>query len=178
MHRLSRLVAVTLLLALTIVVGAGSAGAAGSNARGQQEAGSFASPAVELHLLALLNDDRAAHHLTPLTLSPTISTVARDHSRDMAVHGYFGHVDQSGHDPFQRLKAARIRFGTAAENLGRVDGDPALAAVQALETLMMSEPAGQFNHRWIILDPNVHRVGIGVYVLPGNHSYLTEDFIN
>ena len=68
--------------------------------------GTFAAPSEELYLLSLLNADRRAHHRRALTLSPTLSTVASDHSRDMAMHAYFGHQNLAGQGPFQRLAAA------------------------------------------------------------------------
>ena len=174
MRTIPSVMAVLLVVGVVTVVGdAGAAGATRADTRG-----TFAAPSEELYLLSLLNADRRAYHRRALTLSPTLSTVAVPHSRDMAVHAYFGHQNRTGQGPFQRLATARIPFSAAAENLGLVRARNIRVALMELNRMMMAQPSRAINHRWIILDATLHRVGIGIYVLPGDRIYLTEDFIN
>jgi len=78
--------------------------------------------------------------------------VARAHSKDMFVKGYFAHVNLEGKDPFERMKDAHLKFKTAGENL---------ALAQTLEIAhenLMKSPG----HRKNIMNPSFNRVGIGI----------------
>ena len=78
--------------------------------------------------------------------------LARRHSRDMFARGYFSHISPEGRSPGDRIRAARVRFRTAGENL---------ALAQSLEIAhegLMNSPG----HRANILQPLYGRVGIGI----------------
>ena len=64
----------------------------------------------EAALLALINDYRVQNGLSPLGVSPTLTTAARWMSEDMAEHNYLGHIDSLGRNPSERMAA----FGYAA----------------------------------------------------------------
>jgi uncharacterized protein YkwD len=57
----------------------------------------------EAALLALINDYRVQNGLSPLGVSPTLTTAARWMSEDMAAYGYLGHIDSLGRNPSQRV---------------------------------------------------------------------------
>lgn len=106
----------------------------------------------EAKMLTLVNIERAKVGVRPLVVDPKITAVARAHSRDMWVRGYFSHIDPDGKSPFDRMEAGGVSFQKAGENI-------ALAPTLDLahQGLMNSE-----GHRRNILDPDFGRVGIGI----------------
>lgn len=122
-------------------------------------------------MLAIVNADRQAAGLSPLTFNFHEAAVAKQHSRDMASHHYFSHTGQTGSSPFDRLHAAGITYHVAGENLGMDRGTDWTAMMQAIEVAMMHSP----EHRANLLRPSFSRVGIGI-TYSGGVLYVTEDF--
>lgn len=125
-------------------------------------------PLLEMQMLELVNKERTKAGLKPLKADPELAIVARAHSQDMFVRGYFAHVNPDGKDPFDRMKAANVSFRTAGENL---------ALAQTLEiahTNLMNSPG----HRANILNPAFGRLGIGI--LDGGYYGLmvSQEFRN
>jgi uncharacterized protein YkwD len=109
-------------------------------------------PDLEARMLELVNKERVAAGLKPLTPDPELNEVARRHSADMFARGYFAHDTPEGKDPFDRMREANVRFVTAGENL-------ALApTVQVAHKGLMNSPG----HRANILHKDFGRVGIGI----------------
>jgi uncharacterized protein YkwD len=109
-------------------------------------------PELEARMLELVNKERVAAGLKPLTPDPELTEVARRHSSDMFARGYFAHDTPEGLDPFDRMRAANVRFVTAGENL-------ALApTVPVAHRGLMNSPG----HRENLLQPQFGRVGIGI----------------
>ena len=109
-------------------------------------------PDLEARMLELVNAERIKHGLNPLKADPEMRVVARLHSVDMFARGYFSHNTPEGKDPFDRMRARKVRFLTAGENLAL-----ARNVVMAHEGLMNSP-----GHRANILQPRFGRVGIGI----------------
>ena len=129
-------------------------------------------------MLQLLNTDRADAGLDPLTLDRQLTELATDHSHDMVARRYFGHTAPGDDDPFERFEHKGIRYADAGENIGRAGGRPLNQEVYMINAAMMAEPLNGTSHHDVIVDPGLHRVGIGICVEPGNTIYLTEDFTN
>ena len=111
-----------------------------------------ARPDLEKQMLDLVNRERQAAGLSPLAADPELTEVARRHSVDMFKRGYFAHDTPEGLTPFDRMRAANVRFITAGENL-------ALApTISVAHTGLMNSPG----HRANILRREFGRVGIGV----------------
>ena len=109
-------------------------------------------PDLEKQMLDLVNQERRAAGLNALEPDPELTEVARKHSADMFVRGYFAHDPPEGLSPFDRMRDANVRFITAGENL-------ALApTIPVAHTGLMNSPG----HRANILRPQFGRVGIGV----------------
>jgi uncharacterized protein YkwD len=109
-------------------------------------------PDLEKQMLDLVNQERRAAGLNPLTPDPELTEVARKHSADMFARGYFAHDTPEGLSPFDRMNNAGVHFITAGENL-------ALApTIPVAHTGLMNSPG----HRANILRPQFGRVGIGV----------------
>lgn len=109
-------------------------------------------PELERRMLAMLNRERARHGLPALKLDAEMIPVARAHSADMFARGYFSHLTPEGHDPFDRIREAKLRFLTAGENI-------ALARTLEMAHQGLMESPG---HRANILRPSFGRVGIGI----------------
>jgi uncharacterized protein YkwD len=109
-------------------------------------------PDLEAEMLVMVNKERQKNGLQILQADPEMTQVARAHSQDMFVKGYFSHNNLEGKDPFQRMRDANVRFLDAGENL---------ALAQTLEIAhknLMNSPG----HRANILSPHFHRLGIGI----------------
>lgn len=109
-------------------------------------------PDLESEMLEMVNKERLKQGLKPLKTDPELAQVARAHSNDMFVKGYFAHNNLEGKTPFERMKDANISFMTAGENL---------ALAQTLEIAhngLMNSPG----HRANILQPSFGRIGIGI----------------
>ena len=111
-----------------------------------------ARPDLEMKMLDLVNQERTKRGLKPLQWDPELVPVARTHSQDMFARGYFSHYTLEGKDPFDRMKAAGIKYYSAGENLAL---GPTLSVCH--EGLMNSP-----GHRANILNPTYGRVGIGI----------------
>lgn len=125
-------------------------------------------PDLEAAMLALVNTERAKAGQRLLTADTETVDVSRAHSRDMFERSYFAHVTPEGRSPFDRLRAARLSYRAAGENL-------ALArTLDMAHTGLMNSPG----HRANILNPAFGRVGIGI-VDGGRHGLMvTQTFRN
>ncbi len=125
-------------------------------------------PDLEARMLELVNQERVAAGLKPLAPDPELTEVARRHSVDMFARSYFAHDTPEGRDPFDRMRAANVRFLTAGENL-------ALApTVQVAHRGLMNSPG----HRANILYPQFGRVGIGILDGGIHGLMISQEFRN
>lgn len=131
--------------------------------------GGSSATAEETSVVELTNAERAKNGCGPLAINATLTTVARAHSKDMAVNKFFDHNSQDGRTPFDRMKAAGYTYSMAAENIAA--GQPTAASVV---TAWMNS-AG---HRANILNCKLTQIGVGVYRLSGSPYgvYWTQDF--
>jgi uncharacterized YkwD family protein len=122
---------------------------------------------MESQLLALVNNERTAAGLAPLTPDARLDQTARAKSQDMISRGYFDHNSPTYGSPFDQLQAAGIAYHAAGENLA---GNQTVAAAhQAL----MDSPG----HRANILNPQFTKVGIGIIEGGPYGLMVTEQFI-
>ena len=127
-----------------------------------------ARPDLEMKMLALVNNERTKRGLKPLQWDPQLVPVARSHSQDMFARGYFSHYTLEGKDPFDRMKAAGIKYYSAGENLAL---GPTLGICH--EGLMNSP-----GHRANILNPTYGRVGIGILDGGAYGLMISQEFRN
>jgi uncharacterized protein YkwD len=109
-------------------------------------------PDLEAEMLELVNRERTSRGLKALIADPPLVPVARAHDSDMFARGYFSHYTPEGQDPFDRMKAAGIKYMVAGENL---------ALGQTLKIChegLMNSPG----HRANILNPSYGHLGIGI----------------
>ena len=125
-------------------------------------------PDLEAEMLALINKERAAEGLSPLEADTEMRAVAVKHSADMFERGYFSHNTPEAKSPFDRMKAEKVRYRTAGENL-------ALApTLKIAHTGLMNSPG----HRANILRPQFGRVGIGILDGGRRGLMITQNFRN
>ena len=106
----------------------------------------------EKAMFGLVNNERTSRGSVALTEDTKLTTVARDHCRDMFVHGYFSHYTPEGLSPFDRMAQADISFTYAGENLALAPN-----VTVSMQGLMQSP-----GHRANILSANFGKIGVGV----------------
>lgn len=123
---------------------------------------STASAGLASRALKLVNAARArgatcgSHEFgpaPPLTLSGTLAGVALGHASDMAVHGYFDHVDPSGQSPADRVRAVGYREKLVGENIAYGP----ITVEEAVQGWLHSP-----DHCENIMDPRFAQMGIGM----------------
>jgi uncharacterized protein YkwD len=112
--------------------------------------------ALELDLLARVNQVRGEHHLVPLVRRSDLDRVALAHSIDMAQRGYFSHHSPEGENAVHRLQQFGVTdMRLAAENLGKTtQSNPSAQIVQS----WLRSP----DHRSNLLAPALNYTGIGI----------------
>lgn len=121
--------------------------------------------AYEQKVVELVNEVRVQNGLSPLTLDPQLSEVARKKSQDMKDKNYFSHTSPTYGSPFDMMKQFGISYKTAGENIAMGQQTP--------ETVMNAWMNSE-GHRANILNGSFTQIGVG-YVADGN--YWTQMFI-
>lgn len=121
-----------------------------------------AGPAVqEAAILDLLNEQRAAAGLKPLTMSSEISDFSRNWSADMSTGGF-------RHNPnFGRMPGS---CRAMAENIAMTYTHKGLGA--ALFKMWWNSPG----HKANMMSPKFTRIGIGIVCADGKGCYATQNF--
>jgi uncharacterized protein YkwD len=90
--------------------------------------------------------------------------------------GFFGHIDPFGRNPQDRANLYGINAGIS-ENLAWESSnyESPNIMIQRAEQSMMSEPPNQMNHRFNILNPESHYIGIGV-AKSGDKVLMVQEF--
>jgi len=126
---------------------------------------------TEARLLQLVNRDRLAAHVAPLTWNAALADVARAHSRDMRDHEFFAHVSPRSGRLAERAAAAHIPYARLAENIA-VNRD-----VEGAQEALMRSPG----HRMNLLDPVFSEIGLGVVFGDGAGGdprvFVTQNFL-
>jgi uncharacterized protein YkwD len=125
-------------------------------------------PDLEEQMLNMINRERQKEGLNPLVIDPDLVPVARRHSEDMFIRGYFSHYTPEKAGFVERFKASRITYSKAGENLAMAP------TLQMTHNNLMKSPG----HRKNILRPNFGRVGIGIMDGGRYGIMVTQDFRN
>jgi uncharacterized protein YkwD len=114
-------------------------------------------------IFAATNAIRAQHGLPRLRSSHSLSAAAAEHSRDMAVRGYFAHSSANGTEFWQRIRHHYGQHGyrhwMVGENL--LWSSPNVDATRAMQ-MWMASPA----HRDNILDRRWRKIGLSAVRVP------------
>lgn len=142
---------------------------------------SGAAAVLDAGVLQQLNAVRAQHGLAPLKESKELDAAAAEHSREMAVDGYFDHSSLDGTSFSTRIAhwygSSGYSYWSVGENL--LWSSPAIGAVRALQLWMRSP-----EHRANILNPRWREIGVSAVHDPaaagayGNRpvTIITTDF--
>ena len=152
---------------------------------------------LEKQIHDLINVERVRNGLPSLSLDDRLSTIARVHSRDMAVNHFFSHDNLNGQDPTDRANSAGYtcykNYGSyytngIAENIAQnnlyssvtyVDAIPSSYDWNTPEQIAASVVNGWMNspgHRQNILTSAYDREGMGVAIASDDKVYITQDF--
>jgi uncharacterized protein YkwD len=151
---------------------------------------------LERRIFERINDERAHQNLQPLKLDSRLSTIARNHSKDMAANGYMAHVNREGRDPTQRAQAAgytcsrvigRMVYSGVSENIfqNNLYGRKTVRGVQIVyewnneEKIAASSVKGWMEssgHRSNILNSIHAATGVGVAIASDYKVYITQEF--
>lgn len=127
---------------------------------------------VEARIVVLINQRRIANGLRPLRVDPGLTAVALGHTQDMAAQRYFAHDSPIGRTFAARI--ARLHRSSVGENIAWGTGGYGTAA--GIVSLWMHSA----EHRRIILNASLRRVGVGIVIGPfqGQHEarIATADF--
>jgi len=112
----------------------------------------FFDEKTENQMIDLVNLERTNQGQSPLILDSSLRDVARKHSADMFLRGYFSHYSPDNLNIVDRAKEAGVKYSVIGENLAYA---PSLGlAHQGL----MNSPG----HKANILSPDYIHIGIGV----------------
>jgi uncharacterized protein YkwD len=128
-----------------------------------------------------MNTVRSQHGLRPLRLSPGLAAAADEHSRQMALQGYFAHESGDGSAFWKRVKRyyGANGFGTWSVGENLLWSSPEVDPAGAMQ-LWMNSP----EHRANILNGRWREIGISavhVPAAPGTYkglevTIITTDF--
>ena len=121
----------------------------------------------EQKALNLLNADRAANGLAPLTLDPELSRIARIKSQDMKDNRYFAHTSPT----YGNASAMLNHFGYSYKGVG--ENIAHHSTVEKSQAAFMSSQG----HRRNILGSQWEKVGIGVCYDDQGFVYVTQLFV-
>ncbi|MDE3189230.1 MAG: CAP domain-containing protein [Acidobacteriota bacterium] len=118
---------------------------------------------LEQGVLTDINAFRAAHHLSPLRLSASLTAAARSHSLQMEADGYFAHDSFDGTAFWKRIQAfypsSHSRYWSVGENL--LWSSP---SVDPQKALAMWEASPE--HLRNMLDPSWREIGVSAVHAP------------
>jgi uncharacterized protein YkwD len=130
-------------------------------------------PPAELERAAIraVREARRKRGLSALRVSDALTRVARGHSEEMALRGFFDHVTPEGLTVGDRVEAAGLRFKRVGENLhtNRNVEDPIAKAVES----WLKSPA----HRGLMLSDEYLETGIGVAIDYRGGIFFTQLFL-
>jgi len=120
----------------------------------------------ESQMISMVNMEREKVGLKPLKEDILLRNMARSHSRDMLIRGYFSHDSLTGETLVGRLKNAQVIYSTAAENIAIAP------TVELAHAGLMNSP----KHKANILDPTFTHIGIGIIDAGQYGLMVTQDF--
>jgi uncharacterized protein YkwD len=127
--------------------------------------------AAETLMLGLVNEERTARGLAPLTADDDVAEVAWAWSETMARTAHLEHnPDHPDEICCWALVAENVAFSEPRAYW--LPGDPVERITRELHEALMESPG----HRENILDPGVDQVGIGVHVDRDGTVWITQNF--
>jgi uncharacterized protein YkwD len=126
-----------------------------------------AAPSYQGQVVALTNQQRAAHGCGALTENAAIDKAATGHSDEMAEENTLSHDGANGSNAADRLKQAGYPAKKWAENI---------ASGYATPKEVVGSWMNSAGHRANILDCGLAEIGVGYVVDDQGVPYWTQDF--
>lgn len=123
---------------------------------------------MEKQVIELVNQERVKKGLRPLKPNWELSRVARFKSDDMRDRNYFSHQSPTYGSPFEMMRAFRIPYSAAGENIAAGQ----TSAWQVMQSWMSSP-----GHRQNILNAGFTEIGVGYSSGGSYRHYWTQMFI-
>lgn len=125
----------------------------------------FSAQAYQNETLRLINQQRAAHSLKPLTATAAMNGIAAVRAEESSI--LFSHTRPNGSSPASLFSQYGIFYSSAGENLAYGYSSPS-----ALVSAWMLSP----EHRSNILNANFEYTGIGAYQSSSGKIYCAQLF--
>jgi len=142
---------------------------------------------IEREIHRIVNAERRERGLDSVGFDPRLRAIARNHSRDMVVREYFGHVSPDGETPRDRYRAAgyncTVRTGDGIDHgdenvfvtfAGPVETGDGVVDHEHNETKIARTTVewwlNSTGHRHVLLESHWEREGIGVVVNSENET--------
>lgn len=127
---------------------------------------------LETNIINLLNSIRAQNGLTQLSMSQSLTDIARMRSSDMIYNFYFSHYTPDNRNIFNILRENEVSYVNAGENIGQTS--PAFyGSAEAFVNAWMASPT----HRDNIIRPMYRYIGVGV-IEEEDRRVVTTIFLN
>ncbi|MFF4923850.1 sigma-70 family RNA polymerase sigma factor [Kitasatospora sp. NPDC001261] len=123
-------------------------------------------PNPERQLVDLVNAERARAGCAPLRIDPRLHGSAQKHADDMAIRGFFDHVNPDGVRTEARITAAGYRWSQWGENLDRGPTTPAAVFARWMDGGI---------HQSNMLDCGFKDIGVGFATNAAGTPYWTQD---
>lgn len=126
-------------------------------------------------MLALLNQERAAYHLSPVYGNAALGRSSGNHTLVMASDNLMSHQCPGEADPGVRIRNAGYAWHSWGENVGWTT-DESINGILTMERMMFNEVPPNDGHRVNILS-GYRNIGISVYFDNVHHkAWYTQDF--
>ena len=129
---------------------------------------------VEDHVVERTDAERAAVGVGSTRTDVDLSSIARDHSRDMRDRGFVGHETPDGDGPGDRVRAAGLECHPG-ENVYHAPRGALAASERALADRVVSSWLDSDGHRETLLRERYDRQGVGV-AIGADGVYVTQLF--
>ncbi len=148
-----------------------------ARAQGPAASGDLSLEQARRYMLDLINRDRAAYGLRPVSLDPMASRAGQEQAEEMAAHSCLAHFNLAGESPQQRYTRCGGRepvsenvalltgfYGGGSSAPYRLDAAPRFSRreLERIERMYMCESAPYDGHRRNILNPYSTHVGIAL----------------
>lgn len=114
-------------------------------------------------IVDLVNKERAAAGLSPVSALDSLNKVAAAKATDMRTNNYFSHTSPTYGSPFDMMATFGITYRAAGENIAMGQKSP-----QEVMTAWMNSEG----HRANILSANFNYIGVGY-----DNNYWVQEFI-
>ena len=121
---------------------------------------------IAAQCVQMVNQERAAAGLAPVTSHPAVQKAAELHSADQATRNKMTHTGSNGSNAGRRISAQGYNWATWGENV---------AAGQPDCTSVMGAWMASSGHRANILNPSMTEIGIGAVTATNGTIYWTMD---